>query len=183
MHVKMRDYGGVFKLRPRTLSVAPGHRFRYATRSMPDTAIVIRRVTWEDAGAAIRAVREAVFVREQGVPLDLEMDGLDAACVQVLALTTAADPVGTARLAADGKIGRMAVVSHWRGHGVGSALVRALVGIAVDLGLSRAHLAAQVHAVPFYERHGFEVEGAVFLEAGIAHCRMVRILARGPTPR
>jgi len=160
------------------VSVAPGQSFRYAIIGMQQPPFVVRRVTWEGAEAAIRSVREAVFVREQGVPLDIEMDGLDGACVQVLAVTADTDPVGTARLAPDGRIGRMAVVSHWRGHGVGSALVDALVGIAVDLGLSRVHLAAQTHAIPFYEHRGFQVEDAVFLEAGIAHRHMVRRLAR-----
>jgi predicted GNAT family N-acyltransferase len=135
---------------------------------------VVRRVTWAGAEAQLRAVREAVFVGEQGVPLEVEMDGLDAGCVHVVAVASDGRAVGTARLAADGKIGRMAVLGDWRGRGVGSALVGALVDIAVGQGLSLVRLAAQTHAVGFYERHGFRAEGEVFEEAGIPHRRMFR---------
>jgi predicted GNAT family N-acyltransferase len=139
-------------------------------------AFVVRCVTWAEAEAQLRAVREAVFVREQGVPLEVEMDGLDAGCVHVVAVADDGRTVGTARLAADGKIGRMAVVGGWRGVGVGSALVDALIDIAVARGLSQVRLAAQTHAAGFYERHGFHADSEVFDEAGIPHRRMVRRL-------
>jgi predicted GNAT family N-acyltransferase len=143
-------------------------------------AFVVRRVTWAEAEAQIRAVREAVFVREQGVPLEIEIDGRDAGCAHVVAVAGDGRAVGTARLGADGKIGRMAVLGDWRGLGIGSALVGALVDIAIRQGLSHVRLAAQTHAVGFYERHGFRAEGEVFEEAGLPHRRMSRRVGAEP---
>lgn len=143
-----------------------------------DLAITVRPVAWGDARQTIRAIREAVFVREQGVPLEIEWDGLDSTCLHVLAHEAHGRPVGTARMLDDGKIGRMAVLTEWRGRGVGSALVDALLEVAADRGRSCVHLAAQTHAIEFYAKQGFQVVGEVFLEAGIPHCAMYCDLPR-----
>jgi predicted GNAT family N-acyltransferase len=120
-------------------------------------------------------VRETVFVREQNVPAELEWDGVDAQCEHVLA--EAGDvAIGTGRLLPDGHIGRMAVLSPWRRKGVGSAILEALVRLAAQRDMKRIALNAQTHARPFYERHGFQVEGEAFMEAGIPHVAMVRDL-------
>lgn len=136
----------------------------------------IRAAHWTRDGAQLRAVRESVFVREQNVPLDLEWDGMDETCIHCLALTADATAIGTARLLPDGHIGRMAVLPTWRRRGVGSAMLRWLMGRARSDGFTYVRLNAQVHALEFYRRHGFEVEGEVFMEAGIAHRAMVRAL-------
>jgi predicted GNAT family N-acyltransferase len=73
------------------------------------------------------AVREAVFMGEQGVPAELEWDGRDAVALHALAEDASGSSIGTARLLKDGHIGRMAVMSHWRGRGVGSAMLDRLV--------------------------------------------------------
>lgn len=136
----------------------------------------IREVDFDEAREALRRVREAVFVGEQQVPPELEWDGLDAQAVHVLAEAADGTPIGTARLLADGHIGRMAVLRAWRGRGVGSALLRRLLAIAHGRGLTEVHLSAQVHAIPFYERLGLRAQGPQFLDAGIPHRRMT-----GPT--
>ena len=88
--------------------------------------------------------------------------------------------VGTGRLVRqhDGvaHIGRMAVLPRNRRHGVGSALIRSLLAIASEERASTTVLAAQLHAIRFYERHGFSTVGADFLEAGIRHRWMTRTL-------
>lgn len=132
----------------------------------------IAEVTYAASEPALRAVREAVFVREQGVPLELEWDGLDAAAVHVLAEGADGTPMGTGRLLPDGHIGRVAVLPRWRGRGVGRALVAALIEIARRRGLTRVHLSAQTHALPFYEGLGFVAEGEAFMDAGIPHRHM-----------
>ncbi len=132
----------------------------------------IREVAFADAAEALRTIRETVFVDEQGVPLELEWDGLDGGAVHVLAESAAGEPIGTARLLPDGHIGRMAVLRPWRGQGIGSALLRRLMEIAGGRGLPQVHLCAQVHAIGFYERLGFSAEGPEFLDAGIAHRHM-----------
>lgn len=137
---------------------------------------VVRADFARDA-AAIRTVREEVFVGEQGVTPELEWDGLDAEAIHVLARAADGTPIGTARLLADGHIGRMAVRAPWRGRGVGRALLGELIAIARERSLPRVFLGAQTHAVGFYERQGFIVYGEPFMDAGIPHRHMARELS------
>lgn len=129
---------------------------------------------------ALRAVREAVFVHEQGVPLDLEWDDLDPRSVHVLARSADGSPIGTGRLTPERKIGRMAVLADWRGCGVGAALLLALLEQAHARGWTQVSLHAQVAAIPFYRRYGFQVDGEEFVEAGIRH-RVMRLALAPPT--
>lgn len=130
-------------------------------------------VPWEESESIIRGIREIVFMREQGVPEELEWDGLDPACLHVLAWNDSGTAIGTARLQPDGKIGRMAVLKEWRGRGVGRAMLRTLLQAAIERGLTMVELAAQTQAIGFYERAGFRVSGDIFMDAGIPHRRMV----------
>jgi len=136
----------------------------------------IRRAVWPRDAVAVRRVREAVFVREQGVPRALEWDAKDERAVHLLAEDAALQAIATARLLADGQIGRMAVLAPWRGRGIGSALLRALLEIAHEERYPPLWLNAQNSATAFYRRHGFLAQGGAFEEAGITHRRM--ILAR-----
>ncbi|MES2858666.1 MAG: GNAT family N-acetyltransferase [Pseudomonadota bacterium] len=139
----------------------------------------VQRVEFDGALADLRAVRDEVFVGEQGVPVELEHDALDPQCAHVLARLLDGTPVGTARLTPGRHIGRMAVRAPWRGRGVGDALLLALVDEAQRRGWPDVRLNAQVSAESFYARHGFKPEGARFMEAGIEHQAMVRTLT-GP---
>jgi predicted GNAT family N-acyltransferase len=152
---------------------------RATLRVAMDRHYAVTLVEWRDAAAQERLVRvrTEVFVREQSVPRELELDGRDAECAHVLACDAAGAPIGAGRLLPDGQIGRMAVLAAWRGAGVGAALLAALVAEARRRGHRSAHLHAQTHARGFYERHGFEVEGEEYLEAGIPHVGMRRSLA------
>lgn len=118
------------------------------------------------------SLRETVFIDEQHVPRDMEIDDDDPRSVHVLAYTADHTPIGTARLAPGGRIGRMAVLRDWRGLGVGSMLLQALIDQARARLLTTVSLHAQHDAVPFYLRHGFTTDGAEFEEAGIPHVRM-----------
>jgi predicted GNAT family N-acyltransferase len=129
-------------------------------------------VDWRDAHVMLAQVRTTVFVEEQGVPPEIEMDGLDPECAHALARDLDGQPVGAGRLMPDGRIGRMAVLSDWRGSGVGGALLATLVTEAKRRGLAEVYLHSQSHAKAFYERHGFVVEGEEYLEAGIPHVGM-----------
>src|SRR5690606_3026425 len=121
---------------------------------------------------ALRAIRDPVFVDEQRVPPDIEADALDPECRHVLARDDAGRPIGTGRLTPDGRIGRLAVLREWRGRGVGAALLQALLALARDLRHPEVSLHAQVDAIGFYERFGFETQGEEFVEAGIRHRTM-----------
>jgi predicted GNAT family N-acyltransferase len=136
----------------------------------------LRRAHWPADEPAIRAVRDTVFVREQGVAAALEWDGQDATAYHVLAVDARGRAIGTGRLLASGRLGRMAVLAAWRGRGVGRALLVALIDVAHGAGRAHIHLSAQTRAVGFYARHGFAPVGGIYLDAGIPHQRMVRSL-------
>ncbi len=133
---------------------------------------MVRQARWPADEPIIRRIREAVFVREQFVPIELEWDGKDPEYLQVLAYAPNGEPIGTARMSPSGHIGRMAVLAQRRRAGVGSALLTALLAIARGQGLAAVYLNAQTEALGFYARHGFEAEGDEFLDAGIPHRRM-----------
>jgi predicted GNAT family N-acyltransferase len=135
--------------------------------------VSVRAADWNVDRGALRAVREQVFVREQAVPIGLERDEFDSLCQHVVA-EAAGQAIGTGRLLPDGRIGRMAVLESWRGRGVGSALLEALLRLARDRGIRRVRLNAQSRSVAFYQRHGFIAEGEEFIEAGIPHRSMWR---------
>jgi predicted GNAT family N-acyltransferase len=137
----------------------------------------IRRADWDRDQAALQRVREIVFVIEQSVPLELEWDGIDPDCQHVLAEDDQGRAIGTGRLLPDGHIGRMAVLQSWRHRGAGSALLRELIAIAAERGMSEVVLNAQTQALKFYQRHGFAAEGEDFLDAGIPHRRMRKSLS------
>jgi len=124
--------------------------------------------------AAIRAVRFAVFVDEQRIPRELEMDDRDAECRHWLATNESGHPIGTVRLdlAVRGKVGRLAVLAHERGNGVGRALMEALHELGRARGLASVWCHAQISAVPFYERLGYRIASEPFEEAGIEHVKM-----------
>jgi len=140
---------------------------------MAEASFHVRLARWPEEQEALRQVREAVFVKEQQVPLELEWDGLDAESLHLLAEDDRGNPIGTARLLPDGHIGRMAVLKSWRGLGVGTALLHALMEEGQKRGFGKLALNAQVSAIPFYERAGFRAKGEVFDDAGIPHRRMV----------
>lgn len=132
----------------------------------------IHIVSWQTHAQALSALRESVFIHEQQVPIALEWDGWDETAQHLLAFSDAGEPIGCARLIGDGSIGRMAVLKPWRGQGVGRALLRQAVHLYTTLGLSQVTLSAQMHAVPFYEKAGFEVCSTSYLDAGILHVDM-----------
>jgi len=127
---------------------------------------------WASMQADAKPIRMEVFVREQHVPADLEMDANDAVCLHAVAYGVDGQPLGTGRLLPDGHIGRMAVLGSARGQGVGGAILQGLMEKARDRGDKKVVLSAQTHAADFYLGHGFSKAGDVFYEAGIAHIEM-----------
>lgn len=133
---------------------------------------IIQVVSWQTHAAQLTAVREQVFVQEQRVPVALEWDGLDETAQHLLALSNTGEAVGCARLPGDGSIGRMAVLKPWRGLGIGSALLSKAVALYRQQNIQNITLSAQVHAIPFYEKAGFEVCSEPYLDANILHVDM-----------
>lgn len=143
---------------------------------MNEQAFRVRMADWEREREAMRAIRTPVFIVEQQVPQDIEWDDKDPLCVHALAMDADGTPIGTGRLAPDGKIGRMAVLPDWRERGVGTAVLDFLLDCARQRGIKEVRLNAQSHALEFYVRHGFEAYDDEFVEAGIPHRHMRRSL-------
>ncbi|MBO9355565.1 GNAT family N-acetyltransferase [Bordetella petrii] len=141
------------------------------------SAIRIVLGTWERLRDDAYAVRHEVFVTEQGVPADIELDDDDPVAVHAVAYDGDGAPVGTGRLLPDGHIGRMAVRKAARGGGVGGQVLEALITQGHGDGHRLLLLHAQTHARHFYEAHGFTAQGEEFVEAGIPHVAMSRALA------
>jgi predicted GNAT family N-acyltransferase len=128
---------------------------------------------------AALALRHRVFCDEQGVALELESDGRDGQALHVVALA-GGEVVGTCRVVLDGqtaKLGRMAVEPAARGRGIGRAMLAAAEREARTAGARRIALHAQAHAVDLYARGGFACRGDRFVEAGIEHVLMEKLLA------
>ena len=139
-------------------------------------AIHIETVTWHAAESQLRAVRTPVFVKEQHVTPEFEWDEKDADAMHLLALA-GDEPVACARIV-DNKIQRMAVLKHWRGQGVGLAILQQAVDIIQQNGFELAKLSAQTHAIHFYEKGDFVVTSGVYQDLHIPHVDMQKMLIK-----
>lgn len=138
---------------------------------------------WQQFGEALSQIRFTVFVREQGVPPEIELDTFDpdtTQCIHAAARDEDGNIIATGRLILDKpipRIGRMAVLKAWRGTGVGAALLDMLCQEVKRHGFAQVLVHAQTHAAPFYFKRGFLSHGSEFAEAGIPHLEMRRALA------
>ena len=123
----------------------------------------------------ICAIRYEVFVDDQNVPEELEIDGLDGEAKHVLTFVDGL-PIGTGRILSDGHIGRVAVLKNYRGLGIGKSIMKELIKCAQDLSLEKVWLSSQWHAHSFYLDLGFVCVGEIYKEAGIDHIKMFRTL-------
>ncbi|WP_339642084.1 GNAT family N-acetyltransferase [Jannaschia helgolandensis] len=124
------------------------------------------------------AVRAEAFIAEQHVAPAEDVDGRDADCLHWL-VTDAEGSVATLRVLPQGevaKIQRVAVLKRARGTGLGTALMRHVMDRLAERGFTRATLGAQIDALGFYERLGFQAHGPVYDDAGIPHRDMDRDL-------
>jgi predicted GNAT family N-acyltransferase len=135
--------------------------------------------SWQDAKQEAWTIRKSVFIEEQGVPEDMELDEFDFSAQHALAYL-GSQCIGTARLAtldeSIGRIGRMSVLPDYRRKGYGGCLLNALMALGKSQGITRFELHSQLWAIPFYERFGFIAEGDIYDEAGIAHRDMMLLI-------
>jgi len=139
--------------------------------------VQIRHADWHDESdhQQLSQLRRTVFIDEQQVPEKLEWDDDDEEALHLLALLDK-EPVACARLLPSGRIGRMAVLKHLRGNGIGHQIISELLRQANHQGLLQLTLHAQTQAVGFYLKHGFGSEGEPFEEANITHQKMTLAL-------
>jgi predicted GNAT family N-acyltransferase len=148
--------------------------------------IAIETQSWLEARDAAYAIRHAVFVEEQGISADLEIDDYDSIAEHALAYVNG-QCVATARIYLDeqnpskAKIGRMAVLKEFRGQGIGTALLGEAIRAGMMQGASVFELHAQQSAVPFYAKLQFKPDGAIFDEVGIPH-QCMRLVLGAPAP-
>jgi predicted GNAT family N-acyltransferase len=129
-------------------------------------------VAWHDGEPLLKSVREAVFIREQGIPAELEWDGVDEGCRHALALSLQGQAIGSGRMLANGHIGRIAVLPQWRKKKVGTAIMEALLDYARAHDYKEVDVDAQIYAMPFYRSFGFAEQGEQFMDAGLPHIKM-----------
>ena len=141
--------------------------------------MLVKPIIWgSKEGDIARDIRTRVFIDEQKVPLEIELDEIDPVAYHVLAFNKNGKPVATGRFfeepddAGAGHIGRMAVLADKRGNGYGRAVLMALMREGISRGCNRLVLDSQVHAIPFYEKIGFEICGPEHMDAGIPHKMM-----------
>jgi predicted GNAT family N-acyltransferase len=137
--------------------------------------IMVSAAIWSEDKEQLVALRTRVFVDEQKVPASLEEDGLDADCLHVKALQ-GCTCIGTGRLLPNGYIGRMCVANEFRNQGIGTLMLENLVQQAQTAGHRQVMLNSQSYAIPFYQRNGFTTDSEEFIEAGIPHRHMVKVL-------
>lgn len=125
-------------------------------------------------------IREAVFIKEQNVPHELEQDDYDwSTAIHFLAHMNE-QPVGTARIILKqdetiAKIGRVAVLKEYRGKNIGAEIIKTIEACPLFQTIDRFILESQTHAIPFYNQLGYVAEGDEFMDAGIPHKLMVKI--------
>ncbi|MEI6182618.1 MAG: GNAT family N-acetyltransferase [Polynucleobacter sp.] len=136
---------------------------------------------WQEASQDAYLIREKVFIHEQGVPEDMELDEFDPTSKHALAYEDHVC-VGTGRLvhlnSHHAQIGRMAVLSAFRNRGIGKVILSRLIALAKSEGVLTLTLHSQVSAIPFYAKMGFIAEGSIYDEAGIPHRNMILSLVK-----
>jgi len=123
----------------------------------------------------IRSIRDSVFINEQGINPTIEYDGLDSSAMHTLVFIND-KAIATGRILSDGHIGRIAVLSEFRGQNIGSKIVNSLTDVARKNAYKRVYLGSQKQAIDFYTKLGFTPLGEEFIEAGIVHLSMEKIL-------
>jgi predicted GNAT family N-acyltransferase len=139
------------------------------------STVLVRRVSSRKDLEKAYTIRTRVFVREQGVPEEIELDRDDQRAIHFLAVASG-KAVGTARVVmhrGSAKIGRMAVLKAYRRRGIGTKLLKQAIVMAKKQDAQQIYLHAQVPVIGFYEVIAFQCVGPVFKEAGIPHRKMV----------
>jgi len=139
--------------------------------------ITVKQAHWDTEQEQLLKVRTRVFVEEQQVPSEIEIDGKDTDCFHVKALNSENEVIGTARMLPTNYIGRMCVLKEYRQLGIGGQMLSYFINYARQQQIKSLMLNAQITALPFYQKFGFVPDSEVFIEADIEHIHMTLSLA------
>lgn len=120
-------------------------------------------------------VRKVVFVEEQNVPIDEEIDQFEEEATHFIAYSDEGIPIGAGRFRTIddfGKVERICVLSDFRNKGIGQLIMNRIIDFAKEKQFLKIKLNSQTHAIPFYERLGFRIISDEFMDAGIPHRTM-----------
>lgn len=119
-------------------------------------------------------IRKNVFIKEQNVPLEIEIDGLDPEAEHFIAYLDDR-PIGCARIRTNKnyvKLERIAILKKHRGKGFGTVLTKFLIDYCRNENFGEIILHSQTYVVDFYKKLGFKIRGKPFFEADIEHFEM-----------
>ena len=137
--------------------------------------ISIKWITGNTDLEDVHDIRRKVFIEEQHVPKELELDGTDGACIHLLVFENKI-PVATGRILIEGNkftLGRIAVLKEYRKQKYGGLVVKMLIRSSYNMGADMQYIHAQAYASDFYKKLGFIAYGNPFIEANIEHISMV----------
>lgn len=155
----------------------PGERSPREIVPGPST-MDIRFITYDEGLDKVFYIRKVVFVEEQGVPPEEEIDEQDKTATHILVFDSGV-PVGTGRVFEKEEqwyIGRLAVLRESRGKGIGRLIMEKLTAFAREKGAKRITVHAQTNVIDFYRILGYQEQGQEFMDAGIPHKEMYRVL-------
>lgn len=125
-------------------------------------------------------IRRKVFVEEQQVPIHIEMDEHDDSAIHFVGYQLE-QPIAAGRMreveAGLGKVERVCVLPEYRGQHIGVMMMNEMEEYARSNGIFRLKLNAQIHAISFYENIGYEVTSEEFMDAGIPHKSMEKVVS------
>lgn len=126
------------------------------------------------------AIRSKVFIEEQNVPVEEEIDEHEVSATHFVLYNEVGTAIAAGRfrvLDGIGKVERICVLKEQRGTGVGKVLMDRIEQYAHEQGIASLKLNAQTQAIPFYTKLGYEIVSEEFLDAGIPHRTMKKSLA------
>jgi predicted GNAT family N-acyltransferase len=135
----------------------------------------IKQGHWDQLQQDAKLIRTQVFICEQGITEADEWDDQDLIS-QHFVIYDQDQPIATARLLENNSVGRVAVLKAYRGQGLGQMIMLEIISYAQKQRRSVLTLSSQVHAISFYEKLGFTVQGNSYDECGIPHIEMTMSL-------
>ena len=134
----------------------------------------IKEVETKQEYEQILNIRKKVFIEEQKVPKDIEIDEYETKSTQFVVYLNK-EPIGCARIRFNNfaKLERIAIIKQYRGKGFGTKLTQYLIDYCHKKNIFHIRLNSQLYVAEFYKKIGFKRFGEVFFEAGIKHVEMI----------